>query len=324
MPLSGLRTAADVLIEVASQHVVLVRRRNPPAGWAIPGGFVEVGECVEVAAAREAFEETGLEVELVELFNVYSDPLRDPRFHTVSIVFIGRASGNPLAGDDAELAIAFREDNLPKDLAFDHRRILADYFHYRRTGERPPPRPRCRHRLAPEDRLHLLSIARRSIRETSLRDPIEPTVPPSERLCERAAVFVSLHRGGELRGCIGTFVRDRPLYRVVRDMATAAAFDDPRFPPVLAEETDSIDIEISVLSDLRRAEPEFLVPGLHGVSIVVGEHKGVFLPQVATEAGWDRVTLLEQTCLKAGLPANAWRDPAAEISVFTAEVFSDA
>ncbi len=323
MPLSGLRTAADVLIEVMPQHVVLVRRRNRPAGWAIPGGFVEVGESVEMAAAREAFEETGLEVELVELFNVYSDPLRDPRFHTLSVVFIGRASGNPQEGDDAELAAAFREDNLPKDLAFDHRQILADYFHYRRTGERPSPRPRYRHRLALEDRLLLLSIARRSIRETSLRDPIEPTVPLSERLRVPAAAFVSLHSGGELRGCIGTFARDRPLHRVVRDMATAAAFDDPRFTPVREEEVDSIDIEISVLSDLRRTEPEFVVPGLHGVSIVFGEHKGVFLPQVATEAGWDRMALLEQTCLKAGLPANAWRDPAAEISVFTAEVFGD-
>jgi AmmeMemoRadiSam system protein A len=162
-----------------------------------------------------------------------------------------------------------------------------------------------------QDRLQLLSIARRSIRETSLRDPIEPTVPLSERLRVPAAAFVSLHSGGELRGCIGTFARDRPLHRVVRDMATAAAFDDPRFTPVREEEVDSIDIEISVLSDLRRTEPEFVVPGLHGVSIVVGEHKGVFLPQVATEAGWDRMALLEQTCLKAGLPANAWRDPAA-------------
>jgi AmmeMemoRadiSam system protein A len=138
-----------------------------------------------------------------------------------------------------------------------------------------------------------------------------------------AGAFVSLHRRGELRGCIGTFSRDRPLHRVVREMAVAAAFEDPRFLPVRGDEVDSIDIEISLLSELRRTEPEFVVPGLHGVSIVVGEHKGVFLPQVAAEAGWDREALLEQTCLKAGLPANAWRDPAAEVSVFTAEVFRD-
>ena len=107
MPLSGLRTAADVLIEVAPRRVVLVRRRNAPVGWAIPGGFVEVGECVEIAAVREAFEETGLEVELAELFHVYSDPQRDPRFHTISVVFIGHAAGEPSGGDDAALAAVF-------------------------------------------------------------------------------------------------------------------------------------------------------------------------------------------------------------------------
>jgi AmmeMemoRadiSam system protein A len=107
-------------------------------------------------------------------------------------------------------------------------------------------------------------------------------------------------------------------------MAAAAAFEDPRFPPVGTDEVDSIEIEISLLSSLRRTEPQFVMPGLHGVSIVLGERKGVFLPQVASEAGWDRATLLEQTCLKAGLPANAWSDPAAEVSVFTAEVFGDA
>src|SRR5262245_17032769 len=147
MPLSGLRTAADVLIEVAPRRVVLVLRRSAPAGWAIPGGFVEVGECVEITAVREAFEETGLEVELAELFHVYSDPQRDPRSHTVSVVFIGHATGEPSGADDAERAAVFGEDDLPTHLAFDHRQILADYFHYRRTGVRPPPRPRHRHQL---------------------------------------------------------------------------------------------------------------------------------------------------------------------------------
>lgn len=323
MPLSGLRTAADVLIEVAPRRVVLVLRRNPPAGWAIPGGFVEVGEPVEIAAAREAFEETGLEVELSELFHVYSDPQRDPRFHTISVVFIGRASGQPSAGDDAAQADVFGEDDLPTDLAFDHRQILTDYFHYRRTGVRPPPRPRHRHQLTAEDHEQLLLIARQAIQEESAPDPPARPGRLSQRLFEPAGVFVSLHRHGELRGCIGTFARDRPLHQAVRDMAAAAAFEDPRFPPVRADEVDSMDIEISLLSALRRTEPHFVVPGLHGVSIVLGDRKGVFLPQVAPEAGWDRATLLEQTCLKAGLPANAWSDPAAQVSVFTAEVFGD-
>jgi len=324
MPSSGLRTAADVLIEVAPSRVVLVLRRNPPAGWAIPGGFVEVGESVELAAVREAFEETGLEVELSELFNVYSDPQRDPRFHTLSVVFIGSAAGQPSAGDDAARADVFGEGELPPTLAFDHRQILADYFHYRRDGVRPPPRPRRRHQLDPEDRAELLRIARQAIREAAA--DAEPRTPRllNARLLAPAGVFVSLHRGEELRGCIGTFSRDRPLHRAVRDMAVAAAFQDPRFPPVRLDEIDSIDIEISLLSELHSAEPHFVVPGLHGVSIVLGESKGVFLPQVAIEAGWSRAVLLEQTCLKAGLPANAWNDPAAEVSVFTAEVFGDA
>ncbi len=272
---------------------------------------------------REGFEETGLDVELSELFHVYSDPLRDPRFHVLSVVFLGRATGEPSPGDDATQVRTFSEDNLPSELAFDHRQILADYFHYRHTGERPPPRPRRLNRLTPEDRRHLLHIARQALREAPAWEVVELSVSLSDRLLEPAGVFVSLHRRGELRGCIGTFSRDRPLHRVVREMATAAAFEDSRFPPVRGEEVDSIEIEISLLSELRRTEPEFVVPGLHGVSIVVGEHKGVFLPQVAAEAGWGREVLLEQTCLKAGLPANAWRDPITEVSVFTAEVFGD-
>jgi AmmeMemoRadiSam system protein A len=323
MPLSGLRTAADVLIELSPRRVVLVRRRNPPVGWAIPGGFIEVGEFAEIAAAREAFEETGLEVELTELFHVYSDPSRDPRFHTLSVVFLARAWGHPSPGDDAARVGLFGEDDLPADLAFDHDQILADYFRYRRTGERPPPRPRRRSLLTPDDRKQLLHIARQALREASAGEVTESTPLLSDRIREPAGAFVSLHRRGELRGCIGTFSRDRPLYCVVRDMAVAAGFEDPRFPPVRSDEVDSIDIEISMLSELRRTEPEFVVPGLHGVSIVVGEQKGVFLPQVAVEAGWDREALLEQTCLKAGLPADAWRDPAAEVSVFIAEVFRD-
>jgi 8-oxo-dGTP diphosphatase len=131
----------DAIIEVAG-GVVLVRRRNPPPGWALPGGFVEYGETVETAATREAREETGLAVDLVELFHVYSDPNRDPRRHTISTVFIGRAEGSPVAGDDAADARVFAQDALPMELAFDHAQILADYFAYKRTGVRPPPQYR--------------------------------------------------------------------------------------------------------------------------------------------------------------------------------------
>jgi uncharacterized protein len=323
MPQRGPCAAADVVIELAPDTVVLVRRRNEPLGWAIPGGFIEVGESAEQAATREAFEETGLDVELVELFHVYSDPQRDPRQHTLSVVFIARADGDPVGGDDVAEARVFSEFDLPSEIAFDHRRILADYFHYRRSGVRPAPVVRRRERFSKGERAFLLDLARETILAAIEDRPLARQTPPPGALHEPAGAFVSLHRMGELRGCIGTFARDRPLYAVVRDMAAAAAFEDPRFPPVGASDIVLLDIEISILSELRPTSAESVVPGFHGLSIVLGGRKGVFLPQVATEAGWDRDTLLEQTCLKAGLPANAWQDPAAEISVFTAEVFGD-
>jgi 8-oxo-dGTP diphosphatase len=128
----------DVIIEHDGGRVVLIRRKNPPEGWALPGGFVDRGETLAAAARREAREETGLEVELLELFHCYSDPRRDPRQHTVSTVFIGRASGTPAAGDDAGGLELFTLDALPA-LVFDHGTILDDYRAYRSSGRRPPP-----------------------------------------------------------------------------------------------------------------------------------------------------------------------------------------
>jgi 8-oxo-dGTP diphosphatase len=120
----------DVVIELhdrPGRPIVLVERRNPPPGWALPGGFVDFGETVESAAVREAREETGLEVELTRLLGVYSDPARDPRGPTVSIAFIGRARGVPVAADDAR-AVAVVDPAAPPPLAFDHARIIADYL----------------------------------------------------------------------------------------------------------------------------------------------------------------------------------------------------
>jgi 8-oxo-dGTP diphosphatase len=125
-----------VLIET-SRGIVLVRRAHPPLGWAMPGGFVEVGETVEEAAVREAREETGLDVELVEQFGVYSDPARDPRLHTLSIVFVARADGAPHGGDDAAEAKVVALLDPPAPLCFDHGRILADFARYKQSGERP-------------------------------------------------------------------------------------------------------------------------------------------------------------------------------------------
>jgi len=123
-----IRVAVDVIIEMEERAIVMIGRRYPPLGWALPGGFVEYGETLEAAAVREAREETSLDVELVRQFHTYSDPARDPRGHTVSTVFVGRGRGTPRARDDARDIGLFRPDGLPHPLAFDHERILADYF----------------------------------------------------------------------------------------------------------------------------------------------------------------------------------------------------
>lgn len=121
----------DIIIEIddkLTRGIVLIKRKNPPHGWAIPGGFVDYGESLEDAAVREAKEETSLDVELIRQFHTYSDPSRDPRQHTVSTVFTARAQGKPRGMDDAEEAAVFTEANLPDKIAFDHRKILTDYF----------------------------------------------------------------------------------------------------------------------------------------------------------------------------------------------------
>lgn len=116
----------DIIIEI-DDRIVLIKRKNPPHGWALPGGFVDYGESYEQAAAREALEETGIAVENLRQFQTYSEPGRDPRMHTASTVFIASATSMPRAGDDAAEAALFRSDSLP-ELAFDHARILSDYF----------------------------------------------------------------------------------------------------------------------------------------------------------------------------------------------------
>jgi len=118
----------DIIIEIESRGFVLIKRKNPPYGWAIPGGFVDYGESLEEAAIREAKEETNLDVTLARQFHTYSDPKRDPRHHSISTVFIAKAKGKPQAKDDALEIGIFTESNLPDEIAFDHRSILSDYF----------------------------------------------------------------------------------------------------------------------------------------------------------------------------------------------------
>ena len=137
--------AVDIIIELydhPDRPIVLIERRHPPPGWAIPGGFVDVGEEIEQAALREAREETTLNVKLIALLGVYSDPQRDRRGHTASVVYIAQAQGMPHAQDDAAAVGLFSPQRLPETLAFDHRLILADYLVLRQTGHLPLPRMR--------------------------------------------------------------------------------------------------------------------------------------------------------------------------------------
>jgi ADP-ribose pyrophosphatase YjhB (NUDIX family) len=117
----------DLIIEY-NEGIILIKRKNPPEGWALPGGFVDYGESLEAAAVREAKEETGLNVELLRQFRAYSDPKRDPRHHTITIVFIAKAKGKAIAGDDAKEIGIFHKNTLPDQIAFDHRDIINDYF----------------------------------------------------------------------------------------------------------------------------------------------------------------------------------------------------
>ncbi len=120
----------DIIIEM-DDGVILIKRKNPPYGWALPGGFIDYGESAESAAVREAKEETNLDITQLKQFHVYSDPERDPRFHTITVVFIARAKGRPKAKDDAIEIGIYNKKNLPEDIAFDHKKILNDYFEKR-------------------------------------------------------------------------------------------------------------------------------------------------------------------------------------------------
>lgn len=136
--------AVDIVIELIDRPgrpIVLIERKHEPLGWALPGGFVDVGEQAEQAAVREAAEETNLRVQLEVLLGVYSNPDRDPRGHSVGIVYVASAQGDPRAMDDAAALEVFDPNEAPKQLAFDHAQILRDYIRYRETGRTPPPSP---------------------------------------------------------------------------------------------------------------------------------------------------------------------------------------
>ena len=172
-----------------------------------------------------------------------------------------------------------------------------------------------------EERGHLLKLAHASI-EARLRGEQADVTPPNEHLAERRGAFTTLHLDGKLRGCIGYVFPVATLYRTVAETAAAAAFEDPRFYPVDQEESRRLEIEISVLSPLKPITADEVEVGKHGLVVTHMGRRGLLLPQVPVEWGWDRETYLDQTCLKAGLPPDAWKK-GAKLEAFTAEIFGE-
>lgn len=178
--------------------------------------------------------------------------------------------------------------------------------------------------LSDGQKRELLAAARKTIEEGA-HGRKKPNMEPTEAgLRVPAGAFVSLHKRGRLRGCIGKFEADSPLCDTVVNMAWAASKNDPRFNEVGPEELDDIDIEISVLSPLRKiTDASQIKVGEHGLFITHGYRRGTLLPQVCVEQGWDRNTFLCQTCVKAGLPKDAWKDKGTEIFIYDALVFGE-
>jgi AmmeMemoRadiSam system protein A len=176
--------------------------------------------------------------------------------------------------------------------------------------------------LNEQEKKTLHQIARTVIENKAKGKPVPEFKIDSSILTENRGAFVSIHKRGQLRGCIGYIEGRGPLHRTIEEMAEAAAFRDPRFMPVTERELPDLDIEISVLTPLKKiTDVNEIEVGKHGIYIKKGWNSGLLLPQVATEYGWDRQTFLEHTCQKAGLPSNTWKDKNTEIYIFSADIF---
>ncbi len=178
--------------------------------------------------------------------------------------------------------------------------------------------------LTEGEKSRLLEIARDAIDDRLRGEKTSFAEPGSSTLKEKRGVFVSLHKKGRLRGCIGCIEGRKPLFKAVQEMAQSAAFEDPRFSPLSQEEMKNLDIEISVLTPLKEVKDiSEIEVGIHGIYLVKGFYSGLLLPQVATQYGWDRTTFLEETCRKAGLPPQSWKDEKTKIYIFKADIFGE-
>lgn len=191
-----------------------------------------------------------------------------------------------------------------------------------KKADNPSPKVGTDLKLTAEEKELLHRIARESIEAKFRHEKVRKDYELSPTLKEPRGAFVTLNKHGQLRGCIGHIIAHYPLAETISQMAVAAAFQDPRFPSVTEDELKDLDIEISVLTPLRKiTDVGEIKVGEHGIYIKKGVYSGLLLPQVATEYGWDRNTFLEHTCMKAGLPSDAWKDGKAEIYIFSADIF---
>ena len=171
---------------------------------------------------------------------------------------------------------------------------------------------------------YLLETARQAIIHRVREQPFQPKPVEDQSLNVCSGCFVTIKQNGHLRGCIGNFQSQQPLYREVATMAVAAATQDPRFPAMKPGELDNFSLEITVLSPLEKiTDINQIEIGTHGIYIIKGLNRGVLLPQVATEYGWDRETFLRQTCAKAGLIDDAWQHPDTEIYIFSGQIIGE-
>jgi uncharacterized protein len=192
----------------------------------------------------------------------------------------------------------------------------------------PDNRPASHHASSPiageyslQERSLLLQVAHEAI-AASLENRELALDPPSPHLSEPRAVFTTIYCRGELRGCVGYVFAEKPVYRAVAETAQSAAFEDPRFSPITREEAALVEVSLSILSPLFPIKPDDVEIGRHGLLIAHRGHRGLLLPQVPVEHGWDRVTFLEETCRKAGLPTDAWT-LGATLEAFSSEIFGD-
>lgn len=306
----------DIVIRMPMGGIVLIERAREPLGWALPGGFVDVGESCERAACREALEETGLVVQLLRQIGTYSDPARDPRGATASAVYeaISLSDGEPTGGDDAAAARVFAVAELPwSELAFDHARIVRDYL----AGQGPAVSVACPAlpALGPDDARALLDHTRAALTAFARRGELHQAPPARARLRARQAIFVSLvdARGRE-RGCSGYLQTPLELGDAAAELALVAASQ-------LADGNDAagLSVRIDILQPLPGAlDPDRVDPATNAIVVECAGRRAVLLPRFGDTEIWTAVEFWGAACAKAGLPTDAWRSADARLSAYDA------